>query len=247
MEEIKKIVSEFTGINVSLIKTDTPIHKNIFRNSIKWHQMFASLNNEGLAIHNYSEISTFGDLKKYFPKTDKGLGGNNYFVNEKTSNRNNETNGSGIGIDIEELDAIPETKSHRSHPFYTENFSQREISYCLLKEHPTQSFAGLFALKEAIIKANNQYMGRKFNEMEISHNDKGMPFHEGFILSISHNTESAVGIALSENLQQKPIPVNKKKNTQDINSKLKRARIAIAFLFLIQTITIFYVVFKTLF
>ena len=86
----------------------------------------------------------------------------------------------------------------RKESFYTENFTAGEMAYCILQADPYASFTGLFAAKEAILKASfTQYSTRPFNTIEISHSPEGRPLHDGFRLSISHAGNMAVAVASS--------------------------------------------------
>jgi phosphopantetheine--protein transferase-like protein len=102
----------------------------------------------------------------------------------------------GIGIDIEEIAALPRATDFRREGFYTQNFTAGEIAYCILQADPYSSLTGLFAVKEAIVKADGQYRGRPFNTIEIGHSAEGKPEFPGFGLSISHAGGMAVAVAV---------------------------------------------------
>ena len=61
---------------------------------------------------------------------------------------------------------------------------------------PYASFAGLFAAKEAIVKANNANRNKPFNTITISHDAQGKPRFPGFHISLSHTENTAVAVAL---------------------------------------------------
>ena len=75
------------------------------------------------------------------------------------------------------------------------NFAAAEIAWCILQPDPYSSFAGLFAVKEALVKADGQFRGRAFNSMEIDHSPEGKPLFPGFVISISHAGGLAVAVA----------------------------------------------------
>jgi phosphopantetheine--protein transferase-like protein len=106
--------------------------------------------------------------------------------------------GATVGIDIEEVDSMPRATDFRENEFYKMNFSSAEIAYCILQSNPYASFAGLFAAKEAIVKANNAKRNKQFNTITINHNTEGKPVYPGFSLSISHTNNVAVAVALPE-------------------------------------------------
>ena len=106
-----------------------------------------------------------------------------------------------LGIDIVDLKKFEKKLENN---YFKENiFSNEEINYCQQKENPVQSFAGIFAAKEAAIKAYNldiSYILRK--KIEILHKDSkpmlyiNNKFLNSKYLSISHDGSYAVAICL---------------------------------------------------
>ena len=101
-----------------------------------------------------------------------------------------------VGIDIEDIMNMPVATDYREERFYTDNFTSKEISYCILQADPRASFAGKFSLKEAIIKADNSYKSVPFKEIEILNDSQGKPIFDGFALSISHTRNQSVAVAI---------------------------------------------------
>ncbi|TXD81378.1 4'-phosphopantetheinyl transferase superfamily protein [Subsaximicrobium wynnwilliamsii] len=100
-----------------------------------------------------------------------------------------------IGTDIQKLDKFPKVKDFWEEPFYTDTFSATEIGYCLKKSNPIESFAGIFAAKEAVFKAT----GIARQDVIINHTDKGMPVCDYASISISHDGDYAVATAFIGN------------------------------------------------
>lgn len=106
-----------------------------------------------------------------------------------------------IGIDILSINKLEEKLDTK---FIEKVFTENEISYAFKKENPSESLAGIFALKESVIKAYDlklSYIIRK--RIEVVHK-KGRPlaFVDGKKLdanvSISHDGGYAVGVCLKE-------------------------------------------------
>lgn len=196
-EKIKNIISGFIKIPVDEITEQTIIDRSVIVNSILLHRMYASLQKEGIVIDNYFDIKTFGALlerytgkkEPYFMATNKPAS----LVNDDPYDINLQTL---VGIDIEEIASMPNVNDFREDDFYTMNFSSSEIAYCILQPNPQASFAGLFAVKEALVKANTTYKNKTFNTIIIDHLPDGKPTHPRFQLSISHTSTVAVGIAI---------------------------------------------------
>jgi phosphopantetheine--protein transferase-like protein len=189
-EKIKEIVSTYLRIPADQIAAGTPIGRTALGNSILLHRMYARLGEEGIVVSDYAEIKVFGDLMQK-------QGGNGETFVSVIQTRNGEGSGaSGVGIDIEEVDALPRVADLRKESFYSQNFTPGEIAYCILQTDPYSSLTGLFAAKEAIVKADGQYRNRPFNTMEIGHSAEGRPEFPGMKISISHAGGMAVAVAV---------------------------------------------------
>jgi holo-[acyl-carrier protein] synthase len=221
-EKIKEIVSVFIKIPAEQIGPSTIVDRSVMSSSILLHRMYAKLADAGVTVENYTEIRNFSDLLRRKAGGSPSAGGAAASVagavitgNVATDSLDNATDfpdnggawaavpadredhsGAGVGIDIEAIASLPETNDFRKTGFYTMNFTPAEISYCILQPDPYASFAGLFAAKEAIVKANGDYRSKTFNDFEIGHSVTGRPTHPGFNLSISHAAGLAVGVAV---------------------------------------------------
>ena len=202
-EKIKEILGVFLKMPKDQINTATVIDRTALGSSILLHRMYAKLAAENLVVKDYQDVRTLGDLLQRLegekngtdsPKTDKvSLQPEEPFVPAPPLITKDST---GVGIDIEMVSAMPVTADFREDAFYTMNFSEAEISYCILQPRPYVSFAGLFAAKEAIVKADNNYKKLAFRDIIIQHLPNGKPFHTGFNISVSHTDETAVAIAI---------------------------------------------------
>jgi holo-[acyl-carrier protein] synthase len=199
MIEIKKIVATFIAKEPSEIFSETVIDKTAVKGSILIHRMYGAIANKGYKIKDYQKIKTFGDLVNAI---DAGSVAQNVpVINTELNNikgdANRNTGIRGIGIDIEEIENLPVVDDFRNDEFYLKNFTSSEITYCILKQNPLQSFAGLFCIKEAIFKADATLQQVEFNKIEISHNENGSPYVKGYLISLSHTDTVAVGVAIA--------------------------------------------------
>ncbi len=100
-----------------------------------------------------------------------------------------------VGIDIEEVDNLPEAIDYREHPFYQDNFTAAEISYCVRQSDVRSSLCGTWAAKEAILKAGVKGAPTgHLRAIEIGRDSIGRPLHPGCSISISHTARTAVAI-----------------------------------------------------
>ena len=191
----QEIIAQFLHVEASSITANTLINRQALKSSIFVHRMYGKLADAGFAVNDYSSINTFGELENKLTGNSEKLIVNTPNNSATIQQFSNQTN-TQIGIDIEQISSLPKTNDFRNEGFYADNFSEKEISYCILQPNVYSSFAGLFAAKEAIVKANNQYQNKKFKDIVITHNAQGKPEFNGVTISISHTEETAVAVAI---------------------------------------------------
>lgn len=98
-----------------------------------------------------------------------------------------------IGVDLQIISELPKTHDYWENQFYKTKFKPSEIAHCIIKDNPLESFAGIYAAKEAIIKCNNII---NFNDIEIIYDAKGKPLFQNFKITISHSGNFAIAIAV---------------------------------------------------
>lgn len=210
-DRIRDIVATFLKIPAAQIGPDTRVDRPALQSSILLHRMYARLEEQGFRFDDYAGIRVFGDLLRQqqiagqpasepgaaitagTPPTAGAVGTAPVTPVQRLS-----ADAGLIGIDIQDIGALPRTDDFRKESFYRMNFTPAEISYCILQPDPYASFAGLFAAKEAVIKADASRRSMPFNSLEISHTGEGAPVTPAFRLSISHAGGFAVAVAVSE-------------------------------------------------
>ncbi len=104
----------------------------------------------------------------------------------------------GVGIDIEDVAALPVTSDYREHEFYRRNFTAVEIAYCVRQPDPRTSFCGTWAAKEAVLKSGLAVApSGRLDAIEITRDARGRPDIAGGQLSISHTATTAVAVCIA--------------------------------------------------
>jgi holo-[acyl-carrier protein] synthase len=114
-----------------------------------------------------------------------------------------------VGIDIEEVKRF--RTAVRDRAFLRRVFMQDEILYYKSKRKNPQTLAGIFAAKEAVVKALSQLLGNRYSvgDFVILHDKTGAPFlieartrkvprlprGLAISLSISHTSAQALAVA----------------------------------------------------
>jgi holo-[acyl-carrier protein] synthase len=192
-ESMKEIIAGYLGTDAGSIQAGTLINRSAFGNSITLHRMYAKLAGEGIVVENYFDINTYGDL---LAKT--GTVNSTSLPAVQVSPVESSGGDEGIGIDIEIVAEMPEATDYREEKFYQMNFHPSEIAYCILQPQPRVSFAGLFAAKEAIVKADNTWGNQPFHNIVIRHRQNGKPYFGSMSISISHTSDTAIAVAVSK-------------------------------------------------
>jgi len=116
---------------------------------------------------------------------------------------------SGIGTDIVDISRVE--KAIKSKRFLSRVYTARETQYCGGR---TESYAGLFAAKEAVAKAlGSGFLGFWPSDIEIDHDSSGQPtvraYNKAALIcsnnsitrihvSISHTKTAAIACAVTE-------------------------------------------------
>jgi len=119
----------------------------------------------------------------------------------------------GIGVDTIEIERIEKAVSKER--FVSRTYTEAEIAYCESKgKNRIQSYAGIFAAKEAAVKAlGSGFRGCGPESVEIYHDEEGTPHLRfldavlniagkqgitGMHLSISHDQSKAIAFVILE-------------------------------------------------
>lgn len=112
-----------------------------------------------------------------------------------------------IGIDIQKVSELfpGAIQDPKSDPELVRIFSPGEISFAETKADPLATLAGIFAAKEALVKAGYNGAGRNdFALLEIGHDIAGKPEINDYKISISHSGEYAIAIAATKDEETLP-------------------------------------------
>lgn len=107
-----------------------------------------------------------------------------------------------VGIDIVFINKFKKIKAI-DYGFWNKFYTEKEWQYCFSNSGPYNRLAGIFAAKEAIIKSYGKVKINSHSQIEILHKATGEPYpkingliKKGVQISISHNCEYAIAIAL---------------------------------------------------
>lgn len=115
----------------------------------------------------------------------------------------------GMGMDMQEISALPPADDFRTHEFYAAHFSQAEIATAMLRQDARTHLCGLFCAKEALKKSHPELLNLRMSDILVSHDASGRPHirladaaingqgNFRFILSITHTAQFAAATCLT--------------------------------------------------
>lgn len=98
----------------------------------------------------------------------------------------------GVGLDLVEIAELE--KSLMSPAFKRQVFTPAEIRYCDAKPKALLSYAGKFAVKEAVMKALGAgiYHGVWFAQIEVLNNEMGKPYIQLHRQALEHASATCI-------------------------------------------------------
>lgn len=152
-------------------------------------------------LHNIEKNQGFPNNRKDNNSIEKDL---NIDLDSNNNERNHNSNEIGIGVDIQHLSSFPDDIfSSDNINLRTSLFTELEVVYSLSRPDPKITLLGIYAAKEAVIKALNNKNKIQFNYIEIRHYPSGKPYvilksyPKIFLeISISHSIDIAIGYCI---------------------------------------------------
>jgi hypothetical protein len=101
---------------------------------------------------------------------------------------------SSVGIDIQSVSEMFPAAMDIEYDELKSLYTNYELQYSKNSSNPKLTLAGLFSLKESLIKAGAQYAD--YLDLEITNSLEGAPIFHGFEVSISHSGDIVTSIAI---------------------------------------------------
>jgi len=100
-----------------------------------------------------------------------------------------------LGLDLIAVDRFNDIKKNDFNK-WSKIYSKKEWAYAFKNVKSAQRLAGIFAAKEAALKALSDGNSKNFLELEIRHTAMGQPTLDKALVSISHDKNLAIAIVL---------------------------------------------------
>jgi phosphopantetheine--protein transferase-like protein len=101
---------------------------------------------------------------------------------------------SRVGIDIQSITEMFPNNTEINYSQILSIFSTYEIQFAKQSGNPKATLAGLFSLKESLLKAGVTELS--YVEIEVTHTFEGAPVFFGYDVSISHSGDFVTSIAI---------------------------------------------------
>jgi phosphopantetheinyl transferase (holo-ACP synthase) len=139
----------------------------------------------------------FSQIRSSFTISSLSLSGLNTTENEIQSNKFNfkqKLDISRLGNDIQLIEELFPDDESLTSVHLEKLFTKYEITHAKSTANEKMTLAGLFSLKESLIKAGASHS--TYLDLEITHDKYGAPIYYGFLVSISHSGKYATSVAL---------------------------------------------------
>jgi holo-[acyl-carrier protein] synthase len=83
--------------------------------------------------------------------------------------------GIAIGLDLQDVAALPDADDLRTDPFYSAHFAPSELATALLRPDPRSHLCGVFSAKEAVKKSHPALLGLRMDALIVEHDVTGRP------------------------------------------------------------------------
>lgn len=84
--------------------------------------------------------------------------------------------GPRVGLDLQEVSALPAAGDYWEDHFYQGIFDKSEIAYAVLRPEPRLHFAGFWCAKEALRKCDGSFLGVDPTATAVGHDASGSPY-----------------------------------------------------------------------
>jgi phosphopantetheinyl transferase (holo-ACP synthase) len=111
-----------------------------------------------------------------------------------------------VGLDIQEVGALPMPADYWEDDFYRENFDKSEIASAVVTAEPRTHLAGYWCAKEALRKCDPSFIGTRPDATAVAHDEAGRPYLVSVTaggrtrlphsLSISHSGQVASAVVV---------------------------------------------------
>jgi holo-[acyl-carrier protein] synthase len=173
-QELKDIVADLMKVDASAIDGGTVLG-GLLASSMGRARLDAVLRKRmGIADPAVYTVKTFGELARLAGLEAGGSAAPAAAVNPALSSEGS-AGEIALGIDMQSIDAMPQTADFWEEAFYQQHFTPQEVAYALLQANPRESLAGAWCAKEALRKADSQWIGVDWKLTEVTHDANGKP------------------------------------------------------------------------
>jgi phosphopantetheinyl transferase (holo-ACP synthase) len=124
-----------------------------------------------------------------------------------------------VGLDIQEVGALPIPADYWEDDFYRENFDKSEIASAVVTAEPRTHLAGYWCAKEALRKCDPSFIGTRPDATAVAHDEGGRPYLVSVTsagrtrlphsLSISHSGQVASAVVVIGPPPPLPLPAER--------------------------------------
>jgi phosphopantetheinyl transferase (holo-ACP synthase) len=203
--ELREIVATLLMSAPDELKPETSLQS--LDSSLGSARLALALKRAGLRLPGDAVPPTFRDLELALNGNAAAPASSGTVSVPMTTPANNSFGGLQVGLDVQDINALPLADDYWDHEFYKEHFDKSEIAYAVVKPEPRTHLAGFWCAKEALRKCDPAFAGTAFATTAVMHDPDGRPWlllvtptgrvRLPHALSVSHSGQIASAVVVS--------------------------------------------------
>jgi phosphopantetheine--protein transferase-like protein len=203
-DQLRESVARILMCTPGELAPETPLRS--LNNSLGDAKLRASLRRSGLSLPSGPVPATYGELEGKILGTETRVMAQNTLARQAAPAAG-AFGGLAVGLDLENVSALPVTADFWEHEFYRQTFGKSEIAYAVAQAEPRMHLAGFWCAKEALRKCDPSFGNTPFSSTVVAHGPGGEPYlvlettetkaRLAQALSITHTGDTACAVVIA--------------------------------------------------
>lgn len=189
-----EILSTLLMLPVGELKPETSLEP--LNTSLGMVRLALALRRAGLSLPGNKVPPTFRDLERVLRSNENEASAASGPVSVSAQGvrlPGSPHKGLKVGLDIQEIQALPAPADYWADEFYRENFDRSEIAYAVVRAEPRTHLAGFWCAREALRKCDPAFAGASPASTAVAHDPGGQPY----LILVTETTRARLPHALS--------------------------------------------------
>lgn len=176
-DELRKMVATMMMMPPDQMGPDTSLAD--LETSLGGAKLQLGLKRLGLSLTTARLPATFGELERALSgesSTQVPPSPDAHEIDAMVTRAHATQNQIQVGVDVQDVRALPMAADYWEHEFYTGMFANSEIAYAVVQTEPRIHLAGFWCAKEALRKCDPSFLKIDFASIAVAHEETGRPY-----------------------------------------------------------------------